>query len=143
MTIVLVLGLGAVSCGEEPRGTPGTPQSATTRPPEARPSQTQSPQAQPSPIPPSDSEDPLTDPVPSPTGKREATTTVTGVVTAGVEAGCLLLDTGSETLLLLGVSPADAREGTRVRVSGSRSPGTATTCQQGVPFRVTRILPFE
>lgn len=133
-TLLVALGLafGAVSCGDEPTGSTGTGQSSTP------PSSTQPPTG-----PPTSTEDPLSDPTPAPTGKPPNVTTVTGVVSAGVEAGCLLLDTGSETLLLLGVSPADAREGTQVRVTGSRSPGTATTCQQGVPFRVTRILPFE
>lgn len=132
LSIIMVLGLasGAVSCGDEPPSSNSQPSTSQPRP-------TQPPTT----------EDPLIDPVPTPTGKRPnttgATTTVTGVVAAGVEAGCLLLETGSETLLLLGVRPEDAREGLRVRVTGSRSPGTATTCQQGVPFRVNQIRPVD
>lgn len=132
MIMVLGLGLGVVSCGDEPAGSAEAGQPTTTQPAQPQPSRT---------------EDPLADPTPATTGKppnsTTGTTTVTGVVSAGVEAGCLLLDTGSETLLLLGVSPEEAREGVRVRVTGSRSPGTATTCQQGVPFRVSRIRPFD
>ena len=62
--------------------------------------------------------------------------TVTGVVMAGVEAGCLLLDTGTETLQLLGAPAARVEVGSRVRVTGTRSPELMTTCQQGTPFQV-------
>ena len=83
----------------------------------------------------------MSDPTPTSSGKGAHTTTVTGVVAAGVEAGCLLLETGSETLLLLGVRREDARPGTRIRVTGTRNPGLMTTCQQGVPFQVQQVRP--
>jgi hypothetical protein len=125
VVVVLALASGAVSCGDRP--TPAerpTGAASTTQPPTT--------------------EVPLNDPTPVPTGKRPATTTtVTGVVAAGAESGCLLLDTGSETLLLVGVRPEDAPEGARVRVTGGRDPLLATTCQQGVPFLVQQVTLLE
>ena len=59
-----------------------------------------------------------------------------GTVSAGVESGCLLLDTGSEQYLLLGADPAIAVAGAEVEVTGRAEPGAMTTCQQGTPFEV-------
>ena len=64
--------------------------------------------------------------------------TVRGTVSAGVENGCLLLDTGTAQYLLLGADPAIAVAGAVVEVSGRAEPGAMTTCQQGTPFQVTR-----
>lgn len=76
-------------------------------------------------------------PTPSRAGDPGATT-VRGTVSAGVEAGCTLLSTGSEQYLLLGADPAIAVAGAVVEVSGRPDPGAMTTCQQGTPFHVTR-----
>ena len=57
---------------------------------------------------------------------------LTGTVTAGVEANCVLLD----NFLLVG-GPRDVlRPGARVTVTGRVQPGLMTTCQQGTPFVV-------
>ncbi|PZF83495.1 hypothetical protein [Micromonospora deserti] len=59
-------------------------------------------------------------------------TTLTGVVTAGVEPNCLLLD----GYLLIG-GPRDVlAAGARVTVTGRAQPDMLTTCQQGKPFVV-------
>jgi hypothetical protein len=74
---------------------------------------------------------------PAPPGKGERLVTVRGVVTAGVEAGCLLLD----HYLLVGAAAAGLRPGARVQVTGVERPGLLTTCQQGVPLEVRRVAP--
>lgn len=74
-----------------------------------------------------------------PSAKPREVRTLTGVLTAGVEAGCLLLEDGSRSWLLLGPDVAGARPGARVVVVGTPSPGTVTTCQQGTPFVVTGL----
>lgn len=81
--------------------------------------------------------DPFSDP--PVTGRPNRTKTVRGVVSDGVEPGCLLLDTGTQTLQLLGVRPAQAPPGDRVVVTGTLRPDLATTCQQGTAFQVTAI----
>lgn len=65
--------------------------------------------------------------------------TVRGTVAAGVEAGCLILDTGTAQYLLLGADPAIAVAGAEVEVTGRAQPGQMTTCQQGTPFEVQKI----
>ena len=58
--------------------------------------------------------------------------TLTGVVTAGVEPGCVLLD-----IYLLVGGPRDLfTSGARVTVTGRVEPGLMSTCQQGTPFLV-------
>ena len=78
---------------------------------------------------------------PDASGRPRDVRTLTGVLAAGVEAGCLLLQEGGRSWLLLGPDVAGARPGTRVVVVGTPSPGTLTTCQQGTPFVVTRLDP--
>ena len=78
---------------------------------------------------------------PDPSAKPRDVRTLTGVLAAGVEAGCLLLQEGGRSWLLLGPDVAGARPGTRVVVVGTPSPGTMSTCQQGTPFVVTRLDP--
>jgi len=100
------------------------------------------PAGSPSASPPADDqpEDPLTDPpLTGKPGKQGGTVTVVGVVSDGVEANCLVLDTGTETLQLLGVRPGDLPATGRVVVTGVRQPDLVTTCQQGTPFRVSAI----
>lgn len=70
--------------------------------------------------------------------------TVRGTVSAGVEAKCLVLNTGTTQYLLLGADPAIAVAGAEIEVSGKPDPGAMTTCQQGTPFQVeetSRINP--
>ncbi len=128
--LVLTLGLTLLAgCGDTPP--PAADSGSGAAPESASPSPTR---ADPLPLP----DDPT-----APTGKPGSTTTVVGVVAAGVEAGCLVLETGSETLLLLDVRAQDAPEGARLRVTGSREPDLMTTCQQGTPFRVVRAVPAD
>ncbi|GAA4598933.1 hypothetical protein GCM10023107_46670 [Actinoplanes octamycinicus] len=73
-----------------------------------------------------------------------SSTTLTGTVLAGVEPGCLLLEDGSATHLLIfadeslgGAAPV----GSKVQVTGVPQPGMMTTCQQGEPFLVSSVTP--
>jgi hypothetical protein len=80
----------------------------------------------------------LTVPSAPPSRSRPAQPTeLTGVVTAGVEPGCLLLD----GYLLVGGDPTVVRTGARVRVTGRVESDLLTTCQQGTPFRVSAAAP--
>jgi hypothetical protein len=63
--------------------------------------------------------------------------TVTGVVEAGVETGCLLL----EGYLLLDGNPAVIQPGRRVRVTGRVNRDIVSYCQQGTPLMVTSAEP--
>jgi len=71
---------------------------------------------------------------PADTGSK----TLTGTISAGVEANCLLLD---DHLLIFddAALKATAKVGATVTVTGSAKPGMMTTCQQGTPFVVTAI----
>ncbi|MEV4642996.1 hypothetical protein AB0J80_37220 [Actinoplanes sp. NPDC049548] len=64
--------------------------------------------------------------------------TITGTVTAGVEANCLLVD---DHLLIFDDEKlkATAKAGAEVTVTGRTEPGMMTTCMQGTPFIVTAI----
>ncbi|MGH3664223.1 MAG: hypothetical protein ACRDT8_05235 [Micromonosporaceae bacterium] len=62
-----------------------------------------------------------------------------GTVEAGVEAGCMLLQAGGKTYNLVGGDKAMIKDGADVVVHGSEEPDMITTCQQGIPFRVTDV----
>lgn len=62
---------------------------------------------------------------------------VTGVVTPGVEANCLLL----EGYLLIGGDPEVLRLGATVTVTGRVDRDVLTTCQQGTPLLVATAEP--
>lgn len=87
-----------------------------------------------------------TSPVPPPTmppprqTPPAGETTLTGRVVEGVEAGCMLLDTGTEQYLLTGEAADDLALGGTVTVRGRERPDLLSTCQQGVPFEVTEVL---
>jgi len=68
-------------------------------------------------------------------------TKITGTISAGVEADCLVLtdDSGAVLANLIGVDKAAAPLGTKVVVSGKFEPDLMTTCQQGTPFTVAVI----
>ena len=86
----------------------------------------------PEPLPPSSA------PITTPSRALEPGITVRGTVSSGVEAGCLVLNTGTAQYLLLGADPAIAVAGAEVEVTGRAEPGAMTTCQQGTPFQVTK-----
>ena len=66
---------------------------------------------------------------------------VTGVVTEGVEQGCLLLSTPTGEFLLMGGDPGVPETGRTVTVVGTTQPELVSTCQQGVPLRVSEVRP--
>lgn len=73
------------------------------------------------------------------TGQSKRSTTVQGLLSPGVEEGCVILEMDGKTLVLLGVRPQDAPLGDRVAVTGTLRPDLSTTCQQGTAFQVTTI----
>ncbi|GAA3300888.1 hypothetical protein Dvina_47630 [Dactylosporangium vinaceum] len=64
---------------------------------------------------------------------------VRGTVKEGVEPGCVLLATDSQTYLLVGGDKTALKTGATVTVHGRPEPDLMTTCQQGTPFRVTKV----
>jgi hypothetical protein len=64
-----------------------------------------------------------------------------GTVADGVEPGCVLLNTDSKAYLLIGGDRAALKSGAKLTVHGVPQPDLMTTCQQGTPFRVTKIEP--
>lgn len=74
---------------------------------------------------------------------------LSGVIGEGVESGCRLLTpdadgsaSPSTPRRALALLSSDARlvPGAHVTVEGHRGQDTVTTCQQGVPFTVTRVI---
>ena len=67
-------------------------------------------------------------------------TTLTGVVTEGVESGCVVLtdDAGAVLANLMGLDTKAAPIGSTVEVTGEFE-DLMTTCQQGKPFTVTAV----
>jgi len=86
------------------------------------------------------SKEPLEDLTPLPTGKPGRTLTLSGTVEPGVEAGCHLLTAGGSTYQLIW-GQGEIIDGQRVEVMGAVSEGLMTTCQQGIPFVVERLIP--
>ena len=64
---------------------------------------------------------------------------VTGVVEAGVENGCVILRTATETYQLMGSTDPLLQPGERVTVVGRPQQDLATTCQQGTPLQVLEV----
>jgi hypothetical protein len=90
--------------------------------------------------------EPTTEPAPSdPTlpGKTAGTQTLSGIVSDGVENGCLMLTVtaGQQGTWQLVGATADIRAGDRVTVRGRPAPDLATVCQQGTPFVVEAVEP--
>lgn len=70
--------------------------------------------------------------------------TLAGQVVEGVEANCLLLDTGVDRYLLVipnHVGRSAVRAGARLVVRGRAAPDFASHCQQGIAFLVSEVLP--
>jgi hypothetical protein len=65
--------------------------------------------------------------------------TVTGTVSDGVEAGCLVLTTDDGTYTLIGQTRG-LTAGSQVTLRGVPAPDVLTTCQQGTAFRVLEVL---
>ena len=85
-------------------------------------------------------------PSPSPSssssgGPAAGEMTLTGVVEAGVEAGCLILKAEGKAYLLVGGPTEVVKAGAHVVVRGRPDPGMISYCQQGEPFRVSEAHP--
>lgn len=119
--LVLLACVGVVACGEEnaqdPTSAGGT-------------------ESMPTPTP---SEDPLEDLTVVPSGKPGSRMQLTGTVSPGVEGGCHLLTSGGTTYLLVGGGGAVV-DGQRIKVLGAVRRDLMTTCQEGVPFVVERVV---
>jgi hypothetical protein len=126
LAVLLCLFVGMFSAGCAGKAPPQVPASSTPATDTSTPSV---------PAPPTPSSVPLTT---TPTRASEPGITVRGTVSAGTEAGCLILDTGTAQYLLLGADPAIAVAGAEVEVTGRAEPGAMTTCQQGTPFHVQK-----
>jgi hypothetical protein len=79
-------------------------------------------------------------PVPSPSKFESGEVTLTGKPQEGVEPGCLVMQSGGQSYLLLGGDRKLLTSGRAVIVRGKPNPGLMTTCQQGTPFEVSEVL---
>lgn len=143
---VALVALSLTACGsdepsDEPSATPSE-ESSPTAPTDPPTSPTNKPDGSPSTGP---TEPPAGEPSPDPTlpPPSELDTlgpsrTLSGVATEGVEAGCVVLQSGGKTYLLLGLHPSLV--GSRVTVQGSVQTDMMSTCQQGIGFKVTKVL---
>lgn len=75
----------------------------------------------------------------SPTSKAAPELTLTGTVNAGVEKGCLVLMSDGKAYVLIGELPG-VLPGSEVTVRGHEAMNVRTTCQEGPPFQVTRVV---
>lgn len=76
---------------------------------------------------------------PTRTGSKHSTVRVKGIVSDGIEPGCRLLTSRGVVYLLMGRQPAMVT-GQVVEVEGTLQPDLQTTCQQGTPLVVERVL---
>lgn len=79
--------------------------------------------------------------VPTTMAGRRSTVRVRGSVSDGVEPGCTLLTSNGVVYLLIWgqTTPITGPEG-EVEVEGTLQPDLVTTCQQGTPLLVKRVL---
>ena len=68
---------------------------------------------------------------------------VTGLVEAGVENGCVILRTETETYQLMGSMDPLIQPGARLTILGRPQTDIATTCQQGTPLQVLEVRAAE
>jgi hypothetical protein len=108
-------------CGAYVSGDTGTPDGSAQAPTPASSSPTDLPTSVP------------------PVGKPSGTVMeLTGVAEAGVEAGCMVLRSGSTSYLILGAKDK-VPTGVPIRVTGQVLTGVMSYCQQGTPFRVDTV----
>jgi hypothetical protein len=74
-----------------------------------------------------------------PTEGRQSTVRVRGTLSDGVESGCTLLTSKGVVYLLLW-GDKTRPTGTEIEVEGTIKADLMTTCQQGTPLVVNRIL---
>ncbi|MEU7872682.1 hypothetical protein [Dactylosporangium sp. NPDC049140] len=72
-------------------------------------------------------------------GSSQPLISVRGTVKDGIEPGCMLLTTDKQTYLLVGGDRAALKSGATLTVYGTPEPELMSTCQQGTPFRVSRV----
>lgn len=70
------------------------------------------------------------------TDKGSGELTLNGTVEAGVETGCLVLESDGQVYNLVGGDEQVLQPGTRVTVTGTAKPDLMSICQQGIPFMV-------
>jgi hypothetical protein len=80
---------------------------------------------------------------PSPEPRDQIKVVATGTVQRGVEPGCLILDTGKERFVLLSKDKSKLTAGSKVEVTGVRSAGQISYCQQGNPLEVRSVKPVS
>src|ERR671930_277144 len=80
---------------------------------------------------------------PSPEPRDQIKVVATGTVQRGVEPGCLILDTGKERFVLLSKDKSKLTAGSKVEVTGVRSAGQISYCQQGTPLEVQSVKPVS
>ena len=78
-------------------------------------------------------------PVPTTKAGKHSTVRIRGTVSDGVESGCTLLTSKGVVYLLLW-RQGTQYTGTEIEVEGTIQPDLMTTCQQGMPLVVQRIL---
>lgn len=123
---------GSNESSDEPSSTPSDESSSTV------PSDTATPTPTPTPTP---TVQPPSDPgstSPTVVDTLAPSRTLSGVATEGVESGCVVLESGGETYLLLGLHPSLV--GSKVTVRGTLAPDTIGTCQQGIAFQVEKVM---
>ncbi len=80
---------------------------------------------------------------PSPEPRDQIKVVATGTVQRGVEPGCLILDTGKERFVLVSKDKSKLTAGSKVEVTGVRSAGQISYCQQGNPLEVQSVKPVS
>ncbi|MCK2239194.1 MULTISPECIES: hypothetical protein [unclassified Crossiella] len=76
-------------------------------------------------------------PTPTPPTSVPGQLTLQGKVSAGVESGCLVMESGGKQYLLVGGDPAVVKPGAEVEVRGVLKPELASFCQQGEPLEIS------
>jgi hypothetical protein len=124
------LAVGLITGCAQGTGTPsaGGSGSVSLSPSSPSPEPSSSPSSEPSSAPPSTGAE-------SPSAGPE--TTLSGQVEAGVEASCLIMQTGGKTYLLLGGDKNIVKAGNNVVVRGHIVKGVMSYCMQGQPFQIT------
>jgi hypothetical protein len=130
-----MLGVALTACAGT-SGDTATPSGTSTASPTASPSaSSEETPTMPPTQPPSD--EPTFAPTPVPSGKPDQrSTTVSGTISLGVEAGCLMLNAGKAQYQLVGGDRNLLRAGRTVKVVGVIRTDLLTTCQQGTPLVV-------
>jgi len=80
---------------------------------------------------------------PSPEPRDQIKVVATGTVQSGVEPGCLILETGKERFVLLAKDKSKLTAGSKVEVTGVRTSGQISYCQQGTPLEVRSVRPVS